>query len=193
MAASHQLAELMDSLEEWNREPNSSDCWTYIWGSGVFTSKKAHDSLISHRQAPTAYQWIWKSWCQGKVKVFFWLLLNDRLNTRNLLRHKWFHIPSVNCVLCNHDSEETLKHLFFECEFAQSCWTALHIVWDLSLSVLEMIEQQKRQFLSGCYMEVIMMAAWVIWIHRNNIIFNNASICLAQWKHEFRELFFLCK
>jgi hypothetical protein len=30
MAASHQLAELMDSLEEWNREPNSSDCWTYI-------------------------------------------------------------------------------------------------------------------------------------------------------------------
>jgi hypothetical protein len=127
------------------------------------------------------------------VKAFFWLLLNDRLNTRNLLWRKRFHIPSVNCVLCNHDSEETLKHLFFECEFAQSCWTALHIVWDLSLSVLEMIEQQKRQFLSGCYMEVIMMAALVIWIHRNNIIFNNASICLAQWKHEFRELFFLCK
>jgi hypothetical protein len=39
MAASHQLAELMDSLEEWNREPNNSDCWIYIWGSGVFTSK----------------------------------------------------------------------------------------------------------------------------------------------------------
>jgi hypothetical protein len=113
------------------------------------------------------------------VKVFFWLLLNDRLNTRNLLRHKWFHIPSVNCVLCNHDSEETLKHLFFECEFAQSCWMALHIVWDLSLSVLEMIEQQKRQFLLDCYMEVIMMAAWAIWIHRSNIIFNNASMCLV--------------
>jgi hypothetical protein len=109
----------------------------------VFTSKQAYDSLIGHRQAPAAYQWIWKSCRQGKVKVFFWLLLNDRLNTRNFLRRKRFHIPSVHCVLCNHDSEETLKHLFFECEFAQSYWTA-HIVWDLSLPVLEMIEQQKR-------------------------------------------------
>jgi hypothetical protein len=56
-----------------------------------------------------------------------------------------------------------------------------------------MIEQQKRQFLSDCYMEVIMMAAWAIWIHRNNIIFNNAVMCLAHWNHEFREFFLLCK
>jgi hypothetical protein len=28
-----------------------------------------------------------------------------------------------------------------------------------------------------------MMAAWATWIHRNNIIFNNASMCLARWKH----------
>jgi hypothetical protein len=38
-----------------------------------------------------------------------------------------------------------------------------------------------------------MMVAWVIWIHKNNIIFNNALMCLARWKHEFRELFFRCK
>jgi hypothetical protein len=99
MAASHQLVELIDSLEEWNREPNSSDCQTYIWGSGVFTSKQAYDSLIGQRQASAAYQWIWKSCCQGKVKVFFWLLLNDRLNIRNLLQRKQFHISSVNYVL----------------------------------------------------------------------------------------------
>jgi hypothetical protein len=61
MAASHQLAELMDSLEEWNREPNSSDYWIYIWGSGVFTSKQAYDSMIGHRHAAAAYQWLWKS------------------------------------------------------------------------------------------------------------------------------------
>jgi hypothetical protein len=34
--------------------------------------------------------------------------------------------------MCSNGSEETLKHLFFECEFVQSCWTTLHIVWDLS-------------------------------------------------------------
>jgi hypothetical protein len=39
MIVSHQLAELMDSLEEWSREKNENDTWIYIWGSGIFTSK----------------------------------------------------------------------------------------------------------------------------------------------------------
>uniref|UniRef100_A0A0A8ZD98 Reverse transcriptase zinc-binding domain-containing protein n=1 Tax=Arundo donax TaxID=35708 RepID=A0A0A8ZD98_ARUDO len=31
---------------------------------------------------------MWKSCAQGKHKFFFWLLLKDRLNTRNLLKRK---------------------------------------------------------------------------------------------------------
>jgi hypothetical protein len=78
--------------------------------------------------------------------------------------------------MCSRGSEETVKHLFFECEFAQNCWMALHIVWDLALPVVDMIEQQRSQFPSDCYMEVIMIAAWVIWIHQNYFIFNNELI-----------------
>jgi hypothetical protein len=44
MEASHQLAELMDSLEEWNHEPNDRDQWVYIWGYEIFTSKQAYDA-----------------------------------------------------------------------------------------------------------------------------------------------------
>jgi hypothetical protein len=44
--------------------------------------------------------------------MFFLLLLIDRLNTRNLLRHKRFHIASTDCVMRNHRVEETLHHLF---------------------------------------------------------------------------------
>jgi hypothetical protein len=75
-----------------------------------------------------------------KHKVFFWLLLNNRLNTRNLLRRKRFQLPSTDSVMCNHRVEETLHQKFFECEFAQMCWAALHQVWNLSLAVVEMIE-----------------------------------------------------
>jgi hypothetical protein len=85
MEASHQLAELMDSLDDWNRERNNFDCWTYIWGSGIFTSKQAYNNMMGHAQAPPPFQWLWKSRCEGKHRVFFWLLLNDGLNTRNLL------------------------------------------------------------------------------------------------------------
>jgi hypothetical protein len=125
--------------------------------------------------------------------VFFWLLLNDRLNTRNLLRHKRFHVQSTACVLCNLDTEETLMHLFFTCEFAQLCWTALHITWDLSLSLVELIEEGRAHFQYACFMEVVILALWCIWIHRNNSIFNGFQSSLPRWKKEFQELFLLCK
>jgi hypothetical protein len=85
-----------------------------------------------------------------------------------------------------------MKHLFFECEFAQLCWASSHIIWDLSLSVIELIEDGKRHFQFDCYMEVVVLAAWCIWIHRNNLIFNGVQISFARWK-EFRDLFLLCK
>jgi hypothetical protein len=70
MVASHQLTELVDSLEEWNQEPNDNDSWTYIWGSGIFTSKQAYDNMKGHYSAPMPFQWLWKSRCQGKHNVF---------------------------------------------------------------------------------------------------------------------------
>jgi hypothetical protein len=48
--------------------------------------------------------------------------------------------------MCSHVEEETQTHLFYDCEFAQMCWASLHIVWDLSLEVVDMIEDGKRQF-----------------------------------------------
>jgi hypothetical protein len=84
--------------------------------------------MIGQAQAPAPFQWLWKSCCQGKYKLFFWLLLNARLNTRNLRRRKRMNFQSVNCVLCSQGAEETLKHLFFKCEFAQSCWTTLRVL-----------------------------------------------------------------
>jgi hypothetical protein len=50
--ASHQLAELGDSLTEWNRESNANGQWVYIRGSGIFTSKQAYSSMKGHSQAP---------------------------------------------------------------------------------------------------------------------------------------------
>jgi hypothetical protein len=99
----------------------------------------------------------------------------------------------MNYVLCSHGQEETLQHLFFECEFLQSCWSALHIVWNLSLSLMDMIKQQHSQFPYSCYMEVIILGTWAIWIHRNGIIFNGEQISLPRWKKDFKEMISLCK
>jgi hypothetical protein len=57
------------------------------------------------------FVWIWKSSFQPKHKFFFWLLIHDRINTRNLLKRKNMILPSYDCVFnqCCQQEEEFLK------------------------------------------------------------------------------------
>lgn len=104
------------------------DIWTYIWGSAIFTSSKAYDHLIGTRQVHPAFNWLWKSSCQNKRKLFFWLWLKSHLNTRALLRRKNRSLEDYNCVLCNHQIEKTMEHLFLFCPFAEVCWASIGVI-----------------------------------------------------------------
>ena len=98
------------------------DCWNYIWGSSEFSCQKAYEHLKGFSGAPPIFGWIWKSSCQPKHKIFFWLLIQDRISSRDLLRRKQMPLPCYNCVLCNSGVCETVVHLFLECPFAKECW-----------------------------------------------------------------------
>jgi hypothetical protein len=74
------------------------DKWTYIWNSEEFSSQKAYKVLMGWQPCPPHFSWIWSSFCQAKHKFFFWLLLLDRLNTKNLLGRKKF--SSAKLLLC---------------------------------------------------------------------------------------------
>lgn len=76
---------------------DQQDRWSSL--GGKFSASKAYKFLIGHTQVHHAYKWLWKCSCQPKHKVFFWLLLKDRLSTRNILR-KNMHLDSYNCILC---------------------------------------------------------------------------------------------
>jgi hypothetical protein len=54
-------------------------------GNMGFSAAKAYKALIGHKCVHLAFKWIWKSKCQMNHKVFFWLLLKDRINTRDIL------------------------------------------------------------------------------------------------------------
>jgi hypothetical protein len=65
-----------------------NDIWSYIWGNGTYSSAKAYKHLLGSESINPDFKWIWQTSCQQKHKVFLWLLLHDRLNTRRLLRRK---------------------------------------------------------------------------------------------------------
>jgi hypothetical protein len=98
---------------------NNSNSWTYIWGSENFSAKKCYNYLIGHQSVHHSFKWLWKSHYQAKHKVCYWLLLQNRPNTKGLLRRKNMVLDSYTCGLRILQKDEKLRHLFFRCPFAK--------------------------------------------------------------------------
>lgn len=101
---------------------DASDIWSYIWNSNIYSVKRIYKHLSGQLTPHPTFRWLQACPCQSKHKVFFWLLLKDRLSTRELLKRKNMALQDYSCVLCNANIEESLTHLFLECPFAIQCW-----------------------------------------------------------------------
>jgi hypothetical protein len=168
--------------------PHVRDVWHFIWGTQSYSSHRFYQHHFSSLQPQRSVVWIWKSKCLPKIKFFGWLLLNDRLNTRNMLRRRnKFLEEGYNCVLCQNHVEETLEHLFFDCPAATARWFAIGIAWDDAPSLHERIYRAKDVFQGPLFMEVFLIAAWCLWNERNGVIFNKKVPSLGSWKDAFKE------
>ena len=81
--AAVQLTAVQEIISSLNLNPDVFDSWLYTWGAH-FSSSKAYKSLRGTLEASPLFNWLWSSSILGKHKFFFWLLLRDRLNTRNI-------------------------------------------------------------------------------------------------------------
>ena len=113
--AHNELLELQHTLEQLQQvQDGTKDESTFIWGNQRFSSSKYYQNHFANVAPHPAVIWIWKSKCIPKIKFFAWLVLNDRLNTRNMLRRRCkFLVEGYNCALCQDGVEETIEHLFF--------------------------------------------------------------------------------
>lgn len=68
------------------------DSWQFQPGAAQYKVSKSCQILSGSHNPLSALKWIWKTCCQLKHKIFYWLLVHDRLNTRALLPRKHFFI-----------------------------------------------------------------------------------------------------
>lgn len=135
------------------------------------------------------FKWLWRSSCQHKHKVFFWLLAQDRLSTRNILRRRNMQLQSFDFVLCLDSHEETVEHLFLHCQFAKACWNLVGVQVPSLMDPLQVLESFKSQLKVSFFMEIIVLMCWSIWSVRNNLIFRGEATSLDGCKRCFKEVF----
>lgn len=89
-----------------------------------------NNSITLYSMAYMLLQPSWKANCMPQIKCFGWLLILDRLNTRDILQRRNFNVQiGVLCVMCDQGHRETRDQLFFKCDFAKQCWEVLDITW----------------------------------------------------------------
>lgn len=144
----------------------------FFWGNANFSTSKAYKILIGERLTHLVFHWIWNSKCQMKHKVFFWLLLQDRLSTRDLLRRRNMELDSYTCELCILQRPETVAHLFLHCNFAKACWDFIGVSVTTIRTVPQIFRKIKDKLSVPFFMEIIILMTWSIWKTRNDWIFN---------------------
>jgi hypothetical protein len=168
------------------------DTWLAFNSATSFKVSKAYQHIVGTRDVCSLFKWLWKSCCQHKHKVFFWLILRDRLNTRELLQRKNFFLPDYSCAVCERSSIESGLYLFFQCPFALLCWRYLCPSWQPPapsphIQPKDYIMSLKLAIAQPFSLELIILVCWALWITRNEIIFKGIPPSIYRARKFFKD------
>lgn len=187
MEAREELDDLTQTITTISLDHMETDEWILCWWDLEFKPRKYYKFLFRNVSAPTYITKIWKSKCIMRHKVFAWLMLLDRVNTRDMLLKRHFFIGEDHaCLLCNISRLETNKHLFHECSFAKRCWDIIGMQWNYSVDTQQMFDQARLAWHKPLFKEITILAAWNIWKQRNKVLFDGARASHSDWLRMFR-------
>jgi hypothetical protein len=184
--AHQKLLELEQILGGICIDPLVNDEWKTIWKDGIYTAARYYHHQFRHISCSKVYDWIWKRKCVLRIKVFAWLLVSDRLNTKDMLKRRNWKVTDVyHCVLCPGRVSEDWMHLFFDCNFSRRIWAYLQIDWSVGQTMEEKFYNAKKVSNLPCFTEIVIVTTWHIWKQRNNVIFDKVLPTFRSWKRAF--------
>ena len=73
----------------------------------------------------SSWKKLWKLFLPPKIISFLWRLCNSCIPVSVRLQDKGMNL-STCCVLCG-QGQEHCWHLFYDCPYSSSCWTAANV------------------------------------------------------------------
>ncbi|XP_021742818.1 uncharacterized protein LOC110708902 [Chenopodium quinoa] len=182
---------LILALEHPTRPMDDFVYWKFS-RDGNFTTKSAYAMMLrqfspSDGVFPFSSAWwkvFWNLPILPKLQCFCWKFVHNVLPLFGTLQARGIPVDS-NCVLC-HNNQETVDHLFRDCSFINSLWSANPILQSLtvrgdqpfSVWFVDKVLLLRRSKSWEALM-VLISFLWAIWIARNHKVFRQAVISPA--------------
>ena len=130
--------------------------------------------------------WVWKSCCTMTVKMFAWLVIMDRVNTKDMIqRRHWKINDGPSCVLCLTGVLEDRNHLFFQFNFSMRIWNYLQVSCLDSNDMVQIALHARKDFNKPFFSKVVFLSWWNIWKVRNDKAFRHINPSFRQWRNGF--------
>jgi hypothetical protein len=126
---------------------------------------------------------IWCSLTPKKCKIFAWLTLHNRLNTRERLARRNINFDSTYPFGCQ--SDENLTQLLFSCPYSSMIWQEfLIIVQDehdfRSLQEIITNPEAVSQIHKKEWATILIAVTWNIWLAHNRKVFDNCNTSIRR-------------
>jgi hypothetical protein len=143
--------------------------WCYE-KSGTFSSHSCYAIINFRGVTPMYIPAIWNIRVPPKVKIFLWLLADNKLAIIDNLNKRGMHKP-VQCCFCAEN--EAISHLFFECVVAKAVWSMVCeflniVVGDSYISVASKWLSREKHYSVNIITIAVLRG---LWLTRNDMVF----------------------
>ena len=87
--AFREFNQLSEILAGFSLDVDSNDSWEWRHGKKAeYTAKKYYDFVHQPMTTNPILCWVWKSCCAMSIKMFAWLVIMDRVNTKDMIQRQ---------------------------------------------------------------------------------------------------------
>lgn len=167
----YDLVHIAESIQLSNEE--DSLVWKFE-SKGIYSVSSMYAIVNFRGITPTYVPSVWKINVPPRLHVFLWLLINNKLLTRDNL-NKRQSLEDLTCLFCG--EPESCSHLFFECVVAREMWRNISIPSNSGipsdiLDIANLWISNKTHVVQNI---VRTAALWCVWKCRNDMCFNRVS------------------
>nr|CAB3445429.1 unnamed protein product [Digitaria exilis] len=129
-------------------------------------------------------KFVWGNRAPPRVQFFAWLLVQDRIQCRSNLFRKGI-VEDVACAICG--GNEDCDHVVLSCPFATQVRRGLGAGTEGVSAKTIWTVVRPTTIASKHYDCFLLLVCWMLWKHRNGVVFNSESPSLARFWRSCRD------